>query len=495
VELAQHPRRVEWVGAVVALLIAGAVISTNLGAMLSAYDGGISSSAATFTLHGLLPYRDYWLLYGPLSGFVLAVPTAMFGPSIELVRALGFGVLIAETLVAYRVARVWASPAAAVALAASSVVMLPAVLSLDVSAWPMAMTLALAGLYISIGTKHRGLVAGLLIGLAFLCRLDIGVYALIGALMVRDRRSVLTGFAVIAVPFAAVALATTPPSDLVEQLIWFPLVGTQQFRSLPGLAAAIGEPTATLLTLPILILPRLAILLSTVRITVLIARGERDQGQAALIGFTLFAALCQLQTLGRADMEHFAQAATAGILLYAIWFPPGRLSPVRFGALTFVTASCVLMGSLGGRLHIASPGYDHSLVVAGDWLRAATERDEPVFVGLTSHRFTVRNPLIVYYLADRKPGVRDAMFNPGITNTDGGQARMVSDLATTRPPYIVLDRTAANTQEPSNDSSIPGSTRLDEYIASAYHPICDLRYIVIQARNDLGPTPPACPSP
>jgi hypothetical protein len=495
VEFVQQPRRFEWVGMAVALAIVGAVISTNLGSMLSAYDGGISTSAATFTLHGLLPYRDYWLLYGPLSGFVLAVPTAIFGPSVELARIVGFGVFIAEAAITYRIARVWASPFAAAGLAVSAVVMVPALLSLDVSAWPLAMTFALAGLYLAIGTRHGGWLVGLAIGLAFLCRLDVGAYALIGAVLIRDRRAVLAGFALIAVPFLAIALATTAPTYLVEQLIWFPLFGTQEFRSLPGLADLLGEPTATLLTLPILILPRLGIVLSTARITVGMARHEDDPREAALIGLTAFAALCQLQTIGRADVEHFAQAATAGILLLSIWFPPGRLAPIRFGGLAFVTTVCLLMGLLGARMHAPEPAYDRSLVVAAEWLDDATSRNEPVYVGLTSHQYTLRNPLIIYYLADRRPAVRDTMFNPGVTNSDWGQARMVDDLSTSQAPYLVLDRATALIHEDSNDSRIPGSTRLDGYIASTYHLICDLGYVVIQERNDLARTPPSCPTP
>jgi hypothetical protein len=494
-EIVQRPRRAEWVGMAVALAVVAGIISTNIGSMLSAYDGGISSSAATFTLHGLLPYRDYWLLYGPLSGFVLALPTAIFGPSIELARITGFGVFIVETAIAYRLARVWASPVAAAALAVSAVVMVPALLSLDVTAWPMAMTLALAGLLLAIGTGRSGWLVGVVIGLAFLCRLDVGAYALIGAMLIRDRRAVLAGFALLAVPFLAVALATTDPSYLVEQLIWFPLLGTQEFRSLPGLASVLGEPTATLLTLPILLLPRIGILAATVRITVGFARHEQDPREAALIGLTVFAALCQLQTIGRADVEHFAQAATPGILLLAIWFPAGRLAPIRFGALVFVTLACVLMGTLGTRIRNPEPGYDQSLVTAAAWLRDATARDEPIYVGLTTHQYTLRNPLIIYYLADRRPAVRDTMFNPGVTNSDWGQERMVADLSSSAPPYLVLDRATALVREDSNDSRIPGSTRLDAYIASTYHPICDLGFVVIEAVDGSARTNPVCPPP
>ncbi len=81
---ASRYRALEWTGMFLAVGLSALVISFNLAAPLSTYDGGISAAAATFTLHGLLPYRDYWLLYGPLSGFLLAIPTAFLGPSIAL---------------------------------------------------------------------------------------------------------------------------------------------------------------------------------------------------------------------------------------------------------------------------------------------------------------------------------------------------------------------------------------------------------------------------
>lgn len=491
---AGRTRNVEWIGMLLAVSSSAVMMSSNLGAALSIYDGGISSSAATFTLHGLLPYRDYWLLYGPLSGFLLAIPTAFLGPSIELTRGLGFVVFCFEAVVAYGVARRWAAGGPAVALAVSAVVMVPAIISLDLSAWPVAMTLALSALYLSIGTSRSGNIIGLLVGLAFLSRLDVGAYALVGALMVRDRRAVLLGFAVIATPFVALAIATTGPSALFEQLIWYPFIGPRQFRGLPGPEVAVGQPIAALLSVPLLIIPRVAILLSVVKLALIMARREREARLSGLLGLVVFAGLCQLQTLARADLEHFSQAATPALLLFAVWLPDDRPSLARFGALAGITAACMVVGVIGHRLHPGASGYDRTLVATSAWVRAATDHEDRIFVGLTSHRYTVLNPLIVYYLADRGPGVHDTMFNPGVTNTEWGQTRMLADLERTAAPYLVLDRPAASLSEPSNDSRIPGSTLLDEYIGANYHTVCDLGSLVIQARNDLlRPTPP-CPA-
>ena len=154
----------------------------------------------------------------------------------------------------------------------------------------------------------------------------------------------------------------------------------------------------------------------------------------------------------------------------------------------------MVVGLIGHRLQPDAYGYDRTLVATSDWVRAATDPGDRIFVGLTSHRYTVRNPIIVYYLADRGPGVRDTLFNPGVTNTDQVQTRMVSDLERTVVPYLVLDRPSAGLSEPYNDSRIPGSTLLDTYIAAKYHTVCDLGSLVIQARNDLLRQVPPCPA-
>lgn len=484
----------EWVGILSAVGLSAVVLSFNLRTNLNVFDGGISTSAATFTLHGLLPYRDYWLLYGPLSGLLLAIPTAVFGPAIEVGRGVGFAVLCWEAVVAFRLARVWTGRPAAIVLSVCAVVMAPAIIGLDLSAWLLAMTLALSALYVAIGTSRSGVIVGLLVGLALLSRLDVGAYALIGALMVRDRRAVLVGFAAIAIPFVTVLLATTDPNALFEQLIWYPLVGTRQFRSMPGPENVFGQPTAALASVPVLFLPRLAIVLGVLRLALTPAGQRRDPKVTMLLGLVVFAALCQLQTLGRADLEHFAMAATPAILLFAVWLPQGTRSIVRYLALTAISIACVAFGVIGHQLYRDTSAYDRQIVATSAWLRAATDPSDRVFVGLTSNRYTFLNPLVIYYLADRAPGVRDTLFNPGVTNTDWGQRRMVADLTRTAPPYLVLDRALANRYEAFNDSSIPGSNRLDLYLGQNYHPICDLGSLIIEAGNSVERPVPPCPT-
>ena len=236
--------------------LAVALAALRWAAPFAQFDGGISSSAATFTLHGLLPYRDYWLLYGPLGGYLLTPVTAIFGPSLDLVRACGLIVIFAQGGTAFVIVRSWAPHAAAMLIAIAAVLLPAALIGIEFSPWALAMTLALAGLYLAGRSANRPLVAGLLLGLAFASRLDVGAYALIAALLTRDRRSILAGFAIVAVPTVALSLLTTPIADLAEQLIWYPLLGLRQYRSVPGIEFELPFPMlATFVSIPLCSFP------------------------------------------------------------------------------------------------------------------------------------------------------------------------------------------------------------------------------------------------
>jgi hypothetical protein len=105
--------------------------------------------------------------------------------------------------------------------------------------------------------------------------------------------------------------------------------------------------------------------------------------------------------------------------------------------------------------------YQASIARAVAFIRLNTAPTDPVFVGLTSNRYTLVNPLLVYYLADRTSGVRDTMYNPGITNREATQVQMIADLDRSNTRYLVLDRVFASACEPVN----PGSTEAERLTA------------------------------
>ena len=446
------------------------------------FDGGIAAASAGFTLHGLVPYRDYWLLYGPLSGWVLSIPTALFGPSVELTRFVGLLVLAAQAAVVYGLCRRWVSVFAAALLAVSSALLVGAFMGVEVNAWPLSMTLSLAALSLRLDAR-RPFVVGALLGLAFLARLDVGAYALVACVLLPDRRRLLVGFGITAFPIAAGLLLLSPLASLVEQLIWYPLVGPRQYRGVPGLEALMPTNIALPLTLILGVVPRVAIALALARA---VAGRHLD-----LLAIAVFAALSQLQTLGRADAAHLALATTPAIVLLAAILPrTPRLSLFGVGIVAPVLFAAVVTGM--GIALSASPSKDLALQRSIAVVRHATTRDQALFVGLVSNRYTLLNATLAYYLADRPPGSRWTMYNPGVTNTDATQAAMVANLEATQTNVMILGASASNAFEFTNDSRIAGSSILDRYIGASFRTWCDFGEYQVAVRVAWDPEGP-CP--
>jgi hypothetical protein len=356
----------------------------------------------------------------------------------------------------------------------SSSLLVGAFLGLEVNAWPLAMTLALSGLGLRLDGR-RPLVAGMLIGFAFVARLDVGGYALLAALLLPDRRRLLIGFGLIVLPCALLLLALVPTAALAEQLIWYPIVGPRLYRGTPGLEALMPMSIALPMTLVLVVLPRAMVAVTAVRA---FATGRRD-----LLSITLFAALCQLQSFGRADPAHFALAATPAIALVAANLPA---SPRRALAGVALVAPALFAVVAIGMLSVAtnSTTKDTSLQRSITVAREATDPAAAVFVALTSNRYTVGNAPLAYYLADRAPGSRWTMFNPGVTNTDATQTQMVADLEASRTDLLILDSWGAESFEGTNDSRIPGSTILDRYVSERFRTWCDFGAFRVAVRVD-----------
>ena len=119
-------------------LAAGVVAAPGLAAPIdksSLYDGGITSSAAAFIQHGQVPYRDFWLLYGPLTGYLAAAMTAILGAHVLVMRLAGLILVASTAAVGYHLIRVRA-PGIRGGFIAVCAATIPAVwLGLDLAPW------------------------------------------------------------------------------------------------------------------------------------------------------------------------------------------------------------------------------------------------------------------------------------------------------------------------------------------------------------------------
>ena len=345
------------------------------------------------------------------------------------------------------------------------------------------MVLVLAAILVAHrGTSRSLLAAGAILGLAALARQDLGAYGMIAVIVSSRSLRPLAGAVVILIPAAIVFLLLVPVSALYEQLIWYPLVGTRVFRALPAPSlTAVFDTAETWRWL--LYWPPLAV------IGLALARYWRRRSIPASYGALLIlAVLCRLQTLGRADEIHSAYAIAPAMLLagFALSGPHGR--PHRFvlsvGASVAIALAALPLIVLGAPLD----PYDVALRTAADIVRSETTPDEPIFVGEVRNQHAFMNPLIAYYFAERPPGVRDTMYNPGVTNTAATQSRMVADLQAARVRFLILDVRYADCFEPTNESRNPGPTILDQAIAKNYVVVADFGAVVVMGLRGAATT-------
>src|ERR1700730_643295 len=72
-------------------------------APLDRYDEGVTLTKAALTAAGRIPFRDYWITYGPLDTYILAAAFKAIAVNVVVERALGVVVLVLLAVVAYAV--------------------------------------------------------------------------------------------------------------------------------------------------------------------------------------------------------------------------------------------------------------------------------------------------------------------------------------------------------------------------------------------------------
>jgi len=469
-----------WLGASGAIAIAIAIPAV-FGALqfYSIYDGAITSSAGTFIRHGLIPYRDFWLLYGPLPSYMAALIGLVDRDTLVPVRIVGllFVGLTAATA-AWIAAQRIALPSAALVGVLGALVPIVYV-GLDLAPWPLAMLLVV--LAIAVGSREDRLgylLAGTLCGLAGLARQDLGLFGL-GAVVIAHRSAwPLVPALAMWIAVGIWLLAVVPVDRLWDQLVAFPVFGQAQYRSLDA-------PAPLDLLRPDDWLPTYLFYLSLGLIVATLVRSRRVRPDRLTGALILLAIVTRPQGIIRADGAHIAMTLLPCLLL-APFLMSGTVTSVGKRAVAGILAAPLVVLAIAILMVSPTPSpYAEAIQDASRIVGALTDPDEPIFVGLADNRHGYVNPLIVYHLADRPTGVRDSLYNPGVTTTAETQEAMITDLARNQVRFLVLDVRYAYCWEPANLSRLPGSPALDETIMRDFRTVADLGAVIIMARNDV----------
>ncbi|HEX5924609.1 MAG TPA: hypothetical protein VFY45_12315 [Baekduia sp.] len=452
---------------VVLALLSTAFAAIDYRAGLGPHDEGLMLQWGHRIAGGEWPYRDFWCNYLPGAPLLQAA----LGDSLvvwRVVRAVLAGVCAVLAYLLVRRETVndrWALAAWAGVTGAMAWPLTPG---------PNAPALALALGSLLAARRRRGW-AGILAGLAFLFRPEIGVAAALGAWILDGRRSwtPLLSAALVAfvglLPFLVVS-----PGDLLSQTFGFAF--EQHLQHLPfPLAPHTTDPNKVLeRTFPALL----------VVFTVLWAAAVLPRGRGGAWVPLIVVGLVYL--LARTDEFHLVPlAAVLAIALAAAAAREGRM--VLKVALAAGLALIVVhgldrqLGKLTDATHMAgidlatvdgvrtAPDDAHALEelaaavrarsTPGDTLLSAPPRYDRVRVGDT----------LLYTLLNRTNPTRYDVVQPGVVTTTKVQREMRADLQRKRTQLVVRwVAPAAREVEDNGSGKSSGVTLLDHYINTHY---------------------------
>jgi hypothetical protein len=478
------------------LFAAGALLSglTILNG-INPHDEGLVLQAAARIVHGEVPYRDFYANYGPGQYYLDGALDFVFGPSLLTWRIVRVALDALVALLAYAlVRREGSEPLAVLAWVAVLAAMAHPTLP-----HPNAAALALAFGAILLA-RRSPVAAGVLAGVAFAFRFDLGAAAAVGAVVAaagdrgapaRDSRpaarrlraplrallaALVTG-AVLVLPFVLIA-----PGDFWNDTFGFAL-DEQSLQRLPlpgGWDGGFELNKILAFYMPYVLIGGLALWLVAAALL-------RPPLRVWAVLPVALAGLAYL--LARADEFHLVPLAAALPVLLAATAPYARRA-----ALTLALALPVALIALNGidqnridlldsgpleAIHIdvadgvkAPPAEARALERTVAYIRRAVPADRPIFVANPRHDLVrVGNPLL-YVLAGRDNPTRYDVMQPGVVTTAPVQREIVRDLRRSRTGLVVrwLSPVAAE-REPNGAGRSSGVRVLDLYLESAYRPV------------------------
>ena len=465
---------------VVVLFLLGALMSSlAIRWGINPHDEGLMLQAGERIADGQLPYRDFYANYGPGQYFLIGGLDWLFGPSLMTWRIVRVLLDAGVAVLAYVLVRRDAPRPLALGawLAVAAAMAYPKIPHPN----PTALALAFGGLLLA---RSRPWLAGALAGLAIVFRLDLGLAALAGVVLLasgrRDAlRAALTGVGVAVVLMAPVVLAA--PGDFWDQTIGFALdeQGLQRLP-LPGAWHGGFEPNKILEHYyPYVLLAGCALWLVV---------AIRRRLPVRLWAAAPLAAAGVLYLLARADVYHLIPLAAVLPVLLATAAAGERSRPWA-AALIAVLALIALQGLDLKRIQVldppeletvdidvadgvkAPPAEARSLERLSRYVRARVPAGEPVFVA--NPRFdlvNVGNPL-VYVLVQRPNPTRYDVMQPGVVTTAPVQREIIGDLERSRPRLVIRWLSPLADHADDNGAGESSGVRLlDRYLARTYAP-------------------------
>jgi hypothetical protein len=464
-------------------------------APLDRYDEGVTLTKAALTSAGQIPFRDYWITYGPLDTYILAAAFKAIAVNVMVERALGVVVLALLAIVAYAVTGRLGLRGGIRLLLTGLISVVPISVPAFNSAFLanlVGVTAVLAFLYSLDRDRRRWpLLTGALIGLASFSRPEFALALGIG-LLTGYVTTGLNGHALQArvVPYllSAVGVATGLWGVTVlvagTSPVWFDLVtyATRLYPQARRIPFGRGDEAAVVIVLGIAFAAiwvwalvraycQRSFPLERARLTALLVSGvllftwvrTRADGIHAMdawpVTAILLALLLERRSLRSTPPSRMAQALLPVVGMLMLSVAAGGLA-YRDLSQPHATAGVPRSGLSGERAWM--PTAELAEVIRD--IDALTPEDGPIWVGLQRNDLVTFNDTTLYFLSARKPGTVYYEALPGLTNTESGERTIACQLARAGVALAVLGPTSAG--EPWNLSSVPGSPFLDQWLAA-----------------------------
>jgi hypothetical protein len=520
------------------------------GRVVNVYDEGILLTAAMRVMHGQMIHRDFYYNYGPIPPYLLAGVFRMLGPSVLAERLV---VLVANGFLAVSLYALAQRICGRLTAAAAFIVCVLWMIGLGIGQVLQVPLFALVMLWSTwlilpifqgeLPVK-RTLTAGLLVGLATLCRYDYGAgliasHVIVMAVAIWWRRgglrtagaevgTYLLGVAILVIPAAIAYVAVAPLHDLLYDIVLYTAKYYRVARELPFPTTH----TEQLQEFIVYVLPPALGLNAYLAARVMVERqrtsaaGTRaavPQWVGFVMAFTVIATMMYLKVSVRIGAAGLYLSTLLCVLLTGVlWtqrtsFPRGfRGALTAMLALLFVGAVCALSEQKIEQQHqrastlawILSPAKeapqppltgwcnDRNPITKGfcyvlednhmravEFLEDHTRPGDTLYVGLPQHDRIFANDNTTYFATQRLPATKWSHFDPFLQNRLDIQQEMICDMERNKPPYIALDAAFTGSHEPNGSAVSTGVHLLDDYIAANYKPVAVFGVMTILRRS------------
>jgi hypothetical protein len=514
---------------------------------IGAFDEGVVLTNAQLLLRGELPYRDFYTNYPPGIFALLAALFTVVGQSVSVERVLGLALHLAVAGLAGRMAGRLLGQRFSL-LVVGLVMTWMTILDMPTYAWLAGLALAFLACELWEVARARGrprdyALVGATLGLLSWFRHDLFIYlSLVLGLFAgvwlalqlgkgQRRELFAAGSPLFGAPIVCAAAA------VVTAILWLPIIGLagiervthdlyfDQVRytmparvmPLPSLTTLYPFPRLPF-RLPVFVLWAFqsAVLLTLAAPVLALGallwpRGAGLKDRSSLIWPAALTIAVVPQMMGRTDLWHAVFTVAPALVVSVLWLvggPERRWSALRAWPLVLVGAVFLYMPvrdqlervrnlpkkrppvgvARAGRTPI-DPSYQAAL----DFIAKHTREDDPIYVGVFDHRWTLMSNMDLYFLADRRGATRYMQFDPGLNNRDDVQRSMIAELEQTQPKVAILVN-VGRWDEP-NKSREMGSGRLDRYLRSRYRQkgaFGGLRFLL--RKRPVAPLPASSPA-